>query len=483
MRQLISERLQSVEALRIRLAQSLFFLPFMMVLASLVLSQVTVQIDRRIAPDVLPEWFQATVPSSRAILSAIAGGTITAASIVFSLTLVAVQLAASQFSPRVLRGFLGDRFQQLVVGTVVGTFSYSLLVLREVRAADEGGSNAFLPQVSIAVALLFAILALTAVLASIDHTAKGLRVGSVADDIMNSTIGVIERLFDPRSDESDSALVFDAPGVSPAPQLATTHVADRRPPGHATMILSPRTGWVTAIDTAGALEALPDGTTLMITAAVGTFVAEGTPVAHWWPDDDSDHGSDSDRRDASSGSSNGRDEGGHNAESGEVEKIVRRTIQIEAARTMQQDVAFGLLQLNDIALRALSPGVNDPNTASEVVVRIGAILTELFRRDLAPVTNADGTRRLVRPTEPTFDDYVDLAIEPIRRYARTEPDVSTVLIRTLAAVIEDSERRFADPRTQPLVRQLEAVREELERFETAADRARVRAVLDEHLAP
>ncbi|MEZ5225675.1 MAG: DUF2254 family protein [Acidimicrobiales bacterium] len=112
------------------------------------------------------------------ILSAIAGGTITAASIVFSLTLVAVQLAASRFSPRVLRDFLGDRFQQLVMGTVIGTFSYSLLVLREVRSAPEGVERAFLPQVSVALAVVLAVVSLVAILGSIDHTAKGLRVGN-----------------------------------------------------------------------------------------------------------------------------------------------------------------------------------------------------------------------------------------------------------------------------------------------------------------
>lgn len=138
----IGSKFLRLDALRNRLAQSLFFVPFLLLAASILLAQITVQIDQSMAEDVLPNWFEVTVQSSRSILSTIAGGTITAASIVFSLTLVAVQLAASQFSPRV-RGFLGDRFQQLVMGTVVGTFSYSLMVLREVRSPPKGSTMRF----------------------------------------------------------------------------------------------------------------------------------------------------------------------------------------------------------------------------------------------------------------------------------------------------------------------------------------------------
>ena len=150
-------------------------------------------LDRRFAAGDLPSFHSTTVDNARSILSTVAGGTISAAAVVFSLTLIAVQLASSQFSPRVVRGFVGDRFQQIVMGIVVGTFTYCLVVLRVVqKPLESSGSGPFLPQVSIVVAVTLAVASLLAVLASIDHTAKSLRVGALLDQVATQTVSVIE---------------------------------------------------------------------------------------------------------------------------------------------------------------------------------------------------------------------------------------------------------------------------------------------------
>lgn len=450
-----------LEALRSRLTENLFFVPFLMLAGSIALSQIMVWIDRSMAEDVLPGWFSVTVGSSRSILSAIAGGTITAASIVFSLTLVAVQLAASQFSPRVLRGFLGDRFQQLVMGTVIGTFSYSLLVLREVRSATEDIDRAFLPQLSVATAVVLSVASMVAILGSIDHTAKSLRVGSVADEIMRSTLEVIERNFSPRlasegsSDDGEAVPVLvDAPSIAPSPPGTDLAPVDHHPPDDARLVLAPRTGWVTALQAERLLECVPDGGTVLVSAAVGTFVVEGTPIASVWPADLDD-----------------------------VDRIVHELpsmLLIEDSRTMQQDVSFGLIQMNDIALRALSPGVNDPNTANEVIVRVGAILTAIYRMTLPPVESTDGKRRVLRPVDPSHGDYVEQAFEPIRRYARSDPRVLEVIARTIQSIISDVHRRFgAAVDVEPLTAQLRMMWAEADELATEEDRRRVRSVLRE----
>ncbi len=440
-----------IDALKNRLAQSLFFVPFLMLTASLVLSQLTVQVDRSMADGALPSWFQVTVESSRSILSAIAGGTITAASIVFSLTLVAVQLAASQFSPRVLRGFLGDRFQQLVMGTVIGTFSYSLLVLREVRTVPEGAGEAFLPQVSVSVALVLAVASLIAILGSIDHTAKGLRVGAVADGIVESTMRVIDQLPERGSGQSSGTLM-DAPGVASAQPVPTSDNPENEPPEEARVVWAPRTGWVTGLQTERLLEAVPEGVTVLLSAAVGTYVVRGTPIAHVWPGDS----------DALDG----------------VVDALPQVLLIEDERTMQQDISFGILQLNDIALRALSPGVNDPNTAIEIIVRLGAVVTELYRRDLPPEVTDDGGRRILRPSDPRRGDYVEQSFEPVRRYGRHDPRVLEVIVETIESIIDDSRRRAGgDTEIEPLVRQLRLMYGEIGELVTEEDRRRVRARL------
>ncbi len=438
------------------ISQSLFFVPSLMVAMSLVLSQLTVWVDRQIGQDVLPSWFGSTVESSRSILSAVAGGTITAASIVFSLTLVAVQLAASQFSPRVLRGFLGDRFQQVVMGTVVGTFSYSLFVLREVQSAGESGRGAFTPQLSIALALVFAVCSLVAVLASIDHTAKGLRVGAVADDILDVTLSTIDTLFEERASGDEGTFVVDAPDRSPAPVALDRDREADEPPEGAAMLLSPTTGWITGMQIGNLAGRLPSGSSVLLPAAVGTYVVEGTPLMYVWPATDDDLT--------------------------QVEENLSTIVRIGGTRTMQQDIGFGIVQLVDIAVRALSPGVNDPNTANEVIVRLGAVLTALHRRMLpGRCTEIDGCR-VLRPDEPDIAGYVDAAVEPIRRYARTEPRVLEVLARMIVGVVDDAERRFGDPDVSAMIRQLELMRVELDELVTAEDRRRLGGVLDEMLA-
>ncbi len=459
MRELLMDRgLLRLQALRLRFTESLFFIPALMVLASLLLSQVTVAIDKSVADDLLPSFFQTTVESSRAILAAIAGGTITAASVVFSLTLVAVQLAASQFSPRVLHGFLGDRFQQIVMGTVVGTFSFSLFVLREVSnsPADE---SAFIPQVSISVALLLAITALMAVLASIDHTAKGLRVGTVADGIMDRTIAVIRDQLVRRESHEESPVLIDAPGRTPAPQLGDVDVSIE-PPSSARTLLAPRTGWVTGFQATRVTEVIPEGSTALITAAIGTYVVEGTPLAHVWPCQEEEFNS--------------------------VVASLHEIIRIEDERSTQQDIGFGFVQFNDMALKALSPGVNDPNTAVEIIVRVGAVVTELFRHKLGPRRYEADRRTVLRPAEAQLGEYVDLAFEPIRRYGRTDHRVLSTLVQTIHSIIQEVKRVDPDSEQrsgmEALWKQIALATSEIEQLPTVEDRRRLRAIVEPILA-
>ncbi len=442
-----------LQALQLRFTQSLFFVPALIVFGCVLLSQVTVAIDRSIADDFLPGIFQTTVESSRSILAAIAGGTITSASIVFSLTLVAVQLAASQFSPRVLEGFLSDRFQQLVMGTVVGTFSFSLLVLREV--SDEiGDESAFVPQLSIAVALVLALASLLAVLASIDHTAKGLRVGTVIDRVMNRTVAVVESVL--ANNDANGELLLDAPTrVKPAvADVALPAVTD--PPSHARLVLAPRTGWVTGLQADQIAEAIPRDSTALIVAAVGTYVVVGTPAIYVWPCTEDQFAT-------------------------LVQKL-DEVIRIDDERTLQQDISFGILQLSDVALKALSPGVNDPNTAIEVLQRLGVVVTTLYRHKLGPARTEYEGRVVLRPTEPSLEDYVRQAFEPIRRYARTDHLVLSAMAQTISAIIEDGRRRQDDVGEPALWAQLELMAVEIDLLATQADRIALRQVLDPILA-
>lgn len=439
--------------------QSLFFLPAFFVLGSILLGFATVEIDRSLGEDDLPAIASTTVDNARSLLSTVAGGTIGAASVVFSLTLVAVQLASSQFSPRVVRGFLRDRFQQVVMGVVVGTFTYCLAVLRVVQQPlDDSNAEPFLPQISVLVAVVLAVLSLLAVLASIDHTAKSLRVGSLLDSITTETVDVITFRYRHRdSADDEDSLRLGGPSIVPAAPSTSDQGDDNAdetvPPEGALVVRSERSGWVTQISLEGILDAIPAGSTLLLESSVGTYLFPGSRLFAVWPvaADDRDR----------------------------LESSLRDTLEVGPARTLQQDVSFGTLQLTDIAVRALSPGVNDPNTAIEAVVRIGRVLATLLQHDLDASSITSNDRTIIRSRTLSAHDYVDAAVEPIRRYARAEPAVLVALVRTLGTAAETAQgccRGKVD--TQSFSYQLEQISSSMGHLESLEARAEVQKALD-----
>lgn len=442
-----------------RFRQSLFFLPAIFVLGSIALGFATVAIDRSLSDGQLPSAASSTVDNARSILSTVAGGTIGAASVVFSLTLVAVQLASSQFSPRVVRGFLGDRFQQVVMGVVVGTFTYSLVVLRVVQEPlDDSNAEPFLPQVSVLIAILLAVLSLLAVLASIDHTAKSLRVGTLLDGIVAETVAVVEFRY-PHRDSSDEERSIRLGGTSvvPAPSEESSSTPDgdeTDPPADALVVRSEVSGWVTQISLEGILEHAPERSTVVIESPVGTYLYPGSPLVSVWPvlADQRDH----------------------------VETTLRNTLQIGPTRTLQQDVSFGTLQLTDIALRALSPGVNDPNTAIESIVRIGRVLSALLQHDLNTDSLSSDNRTIIRRGELSTHDYVDSALEPIRRYAKSEPVVLHSLVRTLGMAADTAKSRCeTSVDVSSIEYQLDRIAASLDDLGSVDGRNKVQTALDE----
>ncbi len=443
-----------------RFRQSLFFLPAFFVLGSLGLGFLTVEIDRGLSSGDLPSVASTTVDNARSILSTVAGGTIGSASVVFSLTLVAVQLASSQFSPRVVRGFLGDRFQQIVMGVVVGTFTYCLAVLRVVQEPlENSNADPFLPQVSILVAVVLGVLSLLAVLASIDHTAKSLRVGSLLDSIASETVKVIQFRYPHRdADNEERSIRLGGPSVVAEIPRERSGLDAREsppvPPHDALVVRSDRAGWVTQISLEGLLEDIPEGSTLLLESSVGTYLFEGSRLVSVWPVAD-------DERDR-------------------VESSLRDSLEVGPARTLQQDVSFGTLQLTDIALRALSPGVNDPNTAIEAIVRIGRVLSTLLQHDLTAESLTSNNRTIIRSRELTAHDYVDSSIEPIRRYARDEPVVLDALVRTLAMVSETAQGQCENRvDIRSIEHQLDQISRSLDQLESSEAKVKVRTALDD----
>ncbi|HVM41637.1 MAG TPA: DUF2254 family protein [Acidimicrobiia bacterium] len=224
------------------------------------------------------------------------------------------------------------------------------------------------------------------------------------------------------------------------------------PPADALVVDAPGPGWVQQISSQALRDALGEGQTVRLDVAVGSFVAEGTPLGHLWPPPDDE---------------------------AETVRRIRRAFALGNERTLQQDVGLGLVRLGDIALRALSPSLNDPNTADEVIVRLGAVVREILLRELpSPVEEWEG-RTIVRIHDVDHGDYVRRAFDQIRLGAASHPYVLATLVRTLGMLAKECERHGVPDRRQYLVAQVEAVQATLDRSLPEGDRRLVHQAVEE----
>ena len=360
---------------------------------------LSVSIDSNFDPETtdLPLGFTSTVESARALLSTIAGATIAFAGIAFSVSLLVIQLASSQYSPRVVHTLFRDPFNKRVMAAVVGTFTYCLMVLRSVRSPVEEGSDPVIPNLSVAVAVALGILAILAVVAFIDHNAHAMDISEVLERVKGESIAQIRKEWEPNESQHPSG------DGSPAA------VAD----GPSTVVRFDASGWVQEIDTEALTRCVPDGATLTLRTRAGRYAVAGTTLCTISPP----------LRD-----------------SGPVEEAVRAAVLIGTTRTMQQDVSHGLRQLADVALRALSPGVNDPTTAQDAIFHSTAVLAELHRR-MPPVATQSlpGGGRLVMPHTHSHHELLRLAFDEVRRAAAPHPTVCIYLLEALRLLRESAD--------------------------------------------
>lgn len=399
--------LLKIRSLQERARSSLFLVPMVAVVAGLALASGTVAIDGRLdaVVDDLPFGLTSTVESARAILSTIAGATITVAAISFSVSLLVLQQASTQYSPRVVNTLFRDPFNKRVMGLVVGTFTYCLVVLRSVRSALEDGGEPVVPNISVAIAVVLGVATVLGIVAFIDHSAHSMEVSRLLDGVTRSSVEQIRREWVPaehgRPDQEAS------PEVAGPVAFSIRFRAD---------------GWVQEIDLGAIAAAVPEGSDLRVTAVPGSYVVAGTVMAELSKaPDDADALSDA----------------------------VCDAVAIGDTRTLRQDVSFGLRQLADVALRALSPGVNDPTTAQDAIFHSATVLTELLRRDPPPPPEVDGGGR-VRVDRLDHARLIRLAYGETRRAAADDPVVSSYLLVAMGLVVEALDATGLGDRTAAL---------------------------------
>jgi uncharacterized membrane protein len=334
--------------------------------------------------------------AARTVLSVIAGSLITVTSLTFSLTVVTLQLASSQFSPRLLRTFTRDRVVHATLALLLATFTYALAVLRTVRASLDSPS-AFVPQMSVSLAFLLGLASVLGLVIFLAHLARQLRVESLLKDVHAETSAVMDKLLTgPAAEQNDL-------------------VSSTAPPS-ATPLRARRSGFLTSTDERALLVAAADADAVVsIDRLPGDFLVAGTPLGLTW-----------------------RSGGAVFDESAvaDVEKRVSRAVRTGFERTAAEDIAFGLRQLVDVAVKALSPGINDPTTAVHALGHVSALLCEAAGRDLGPRLVRDDQKRVrVVLRRPDLRTLLDLALTQPRRYGAGDPEVLArllLLLRELA---------------------------------------------------
>ncbi|HEU5391596.1 MAG TPA: DUF2254 family protein [Streptosporangiaceae bacterium] len=369
------------DALREYVRGSLWVLPTLSVLAALAAGAVlsSVSIGAR-----SPLAFQGTPDDARTLLLGITGTMITVIALLLGLAVVALQLSSTQFSPRLLRNFLRDRPNQVVLSAFVATFAYSAAGLYTVGVSG-GNRTAAFPRLAVSGAIVLLLASLGLLVFFADHLLHSIQVDAIMETVQRNTLAVIE-----------NGLLT---GGQEAPEA----------PAWAVAIASTRSGYVQTVRPGMLLPpAARHGLTLRLRLRVGEHVVAGTTLAWIWPASPGDPAPDPRA----------------------FARALDSGVRIGFERTLEQDAAFGIRQLVDVACKALSPAVNDPYTAVQAVDHLSVIFCALGRRPLGTHVVRDGDGVVIVPAR-RFGDYLSVMCGLIRRYGASEPTVAHAMLRLL----------------------------------------------------
>ncbi len=385
---------------------SFWFVPSLIVALSIGLAVALIETDATGTQPWMARWprvFGAGAAGARGMLSTIAGSMMTVVGVTFSMTLVTLALASSQYTSRILRNFMGDRVTQVVLGIFAGIFTYCLIVLRTIRGGDTGG---YIPSLAVSFGVVLAIGGISVLIFFIHHIASSIQASSIIAAVAEETLAAVDRLFpehlgDGPVDDDEAPLPLSSRDLTWQIVPATGN------------------GYIQGVDNAALLDlAREHRTVVRMERGIGQFVVHGTPLASL-------------------------------AQPGQVGSATIAAVQAIYAvgrhRTVEQDCAFGIRQIVDVALRALSPGINDTTTAVMCVDYLTAILARLASRTIPCSHRYEGGDLRVITIGPTFAGLAAESFDQIRSSA--EGNVAILLrmlgaLDTIASVTEGPSRRL-----------------------------------------
>jgi uncharacterized membrane protein len=384
---------------------SFWFVPSLIVAVSMVLAMVFIGVDSTETDQWLARWprfFGAGAAGARGMLSTIAGSMMTVVGVTFSMVLVTLALASSQYTSRILRNFMRDRATQVVLGIFAGIFTYCLIVLRTIRSGEEGG---FIPTLAVAFGVVLAISGISVLIFFIHHIATSIQASSIIASVADETLVAIDRLFPGKlgnesveNDEGEALLAVEKRNWKAVPARGN--------------------GYIQNVDDATLLRlARQHKTIVRMERGIGEFVVDGTPLASL----------------ALEGSP-----------AKEIVAILQSAYSIDRHRTLEQDSAFGIRQIVDMALRALSPGINDTTTAVMCVDYLTAILSRAASRAIPSSHRYENGELRVIAIGPTFANLVAGSFDQIRSSAQGNIAIMLRMLgalQTIASLTADSGRR------------------------------------------
>ncbi|OSI60281.1 formate C-acetyltransferase glycine radical [Bradyrhizobium canariense] len=376
--------LARAEKLLADLGETFWLVPMVMVLCSLIGAFTLVHIDQSntVYLSDLQSWmYDGGATGARTLLGTVAGATIGVAGTVFSITIAALSLAAGQMGPRLLRNFTRDRGNQFTLGMLLGTFCYALVVLRSIRTEPEGG---FVPHLSLSVGILLALACVAMLVYFVGHVAGRINVETVVELV---------------SEDLRSAMR----------QLTVQDPQPKPPPGEywigSLPLKDSRRGYLQHLDEEGlATWAAKHRATIRLLIGPGDYVFPGATVALVNPPVDG------------------------------AEAAIRNATALGATSSIASDLRFAVRQLVEVAVRALSPGINDPHTALSVLDRLGAALCDLVPLHLPSGVSIRGSQPVLVVPHVQYDQLLGTMFHMIRQSAGAQPAISIRMIEVMTQV-------------------------------------------------
>lgn len=422
------------------LRSSFWFLPSLMVAGSIVFAVVLIETDSATGDRWLSQWprlFGVGAEGARQMLSTLAGSMMTVMGITFSMTLLALTLASSQYTSRILRNFMRSRITQFTLGVFASTFAYCLIVLRTIRGS--ASVDEFVPSLAVFFAFVLSLGGVGILIYFIHHIALSIQASSIIASVAMETKASIDRLLPKELDQGSDEDEGQNRGLESLDERSWYPVP------------AAVSGYIQSVNNAALMNLARDNRTILrMEHGIGAFVVQNTALASLaltYPPDQ------------------------------QTIDALNAAYSIGRHRTVDQDPAFGIRQIVDVAIKALSPGVNDTSTAVMCVDYLTSILARLAARQFPSVHWYQGETLRVIAIVPSFEGLLAEAFDQIRSSA--EENVA-ILARLLGALDAIGSLTIRASYLRALDEQLQYIAELADRtIEASHDRARLERRMSE----